>query len=804
MKTNIKFQKLTILLTTFTLLSMSLFSQQQYIIRGTAVMCPNPHTHNFYYAVRADNWDHVRDTLIWTVENGVFFDNNSTTITMLNGDPVDVRWNSVQADTNNQIPRGRLTARHHRNNQMQGSLDVVIKSVRGWRPDVRIGSGANNADHIIPYNTMATVQVSATEFFPNTSGYDGVGISQYEWTLPDGMSSQFGQGTFLAGNTIDITPTSPCVSINGVLRVRARNLNCGLGNEHNGAFRDIVIRRSRPVPTLTASRQAVYWYGRTEVRFTASGIPPASSFIWVVSGDFERVSDTIRTYVPELRLYHNGRSVGAVSVRAVYCGDIESGASGVLRINFDPNTIPTILGPSTVCDPSTYRLSRPDLVANWSLPKNSDFEFTSPHENVNSVEIRTTRPDSQTTLTVTVHGVVIEQPIRSCHIFISGQATICDTATFELSNRNFRADWSFPPNSGFEIISPHEYGYYVRVRGSRFDSQAVLTATINGVSISRTVRMCTPAISGPTAVCPGTVSVEFSIPNLPEGATVQWSHGHSLHIWEVGHRALVSNQIPFLLNPDPLRFPIELYPPVLGPPIHYPNPIFRDHNSWIRAYITFNGHTTTLVQNLVVNRIQINSIVVPKAAGSWYSPGVWGFSATHGHSGHLNWAVTPAHNTWVRRISYFDVEINFPYIGRYTVSAFITNACGTTLREAPFSIHLPDDPPIQHPPILVCRHCFGAGCIRCMTVGVFSPNPVSDILTIDLTQTDTDAFGIQPFSEMIFDIRLLNSHGMIVRQQRTQASSIQFDVSNLPEGTYYLHIEHNGEIEMHQIIVQRN
>jgi len=45
---------------------------------------------------------------------------------------------------------------------------------------------------------------------------------------------------------------------------------------------------------------------------------------------------------------------------------------------------------------------------------------------------------------------------------------------------------------------------------------------------------------------------------------------------------------------------------------------------------------------------------------------------------------------------------------------------------------------------------------------------------------------------------------MIVRQQRTQAATIQFDVSNLPEGMYYLHIEHNGEIEKHQIIVQRN
>jgi len=118
-------------------------------------------------------------------------------------------------------------------------------------------------------------------------------------------------------------------------------------------------------------------------------------------------------------------------------------------------------------------------------------------------------------------------------------------------------------------------------------------------------------------------------------------------------------------------------------------------------------------------------------------------------------------------------------------------------------------------PPVHCVMCGGTGCPFCRNL-VFSPNPVSDILNIDLTQVEPNAFGAQTDTERsrsdrtseetetIFDIRLLNSHGMTVRQQRTQARSIQFDVSNLPEGTYYLHIEHNGEIEMHQIIVQRN
>jgi len=101
-----------------------------------------------------------------------------------------------------------------------------------------------------------------------------------------------------------------------------------------------------------------------------------------------------------------------------------------------------------------------------------------------------------------------------------------------------------------------------------------------------------------------------------------------------------------------------------------------------------------------------------------------------------------------------------------------------------------------------------------IVTSITHPNPADDILTIDLTQRKTEAFEARtdtsaPLSDRVrtsevFNIRLLNAQGMIVRQQRTQANSIQFDVSNLPEGTYYLHIEHNGEIERHQIFVQRN
>jgi hypothetical protein len=67
------------------------------------------------------------------------------------------------------------------------------------------------------------------------------------------------------------------------------------------------------------------------------------------------------------------------------------------------------------------------------------------------------------------------------------------------------------------------------------------------------------------------------------------------------------------------------------------------------------------------------------------------------------------------------------------------------------------------------------------------PNPVSDILTIEI---DYEAItGAQRFIQApTFDIRLYNQLGNQVRQTTTKSGSVQFNVSNLPDGIYFLHI----------------
>jgi hypothetical protein len=83
---------------------------------------------------------------------------------------------------------------------------------------------------------------------------------------------------------------------------------------------------------------------------------------------------------------------------------------------------------------------------------------------------------------------------------------------------------------------------------------------------------------------------------------------------------------------------------------------------------------------------------------------------------------------------------------------------------------------------------------------VFHPNPVNDILYVDLekfvhTKNKTSAS---------CDIRLYDSQGKIYRQTKATDGTVEFSVSNLPNGIYFLNIynESISKPETHKIIVK--
>jgi len=70
------------------------------------------------------------------------------------------------------------------------------------------------------------------------------------------------------------------------------------------------------------------------------------------------------------------------------------------------------------------------------------------------------------------------------------------------------------------------------------------------------------------------------------------------------------------------------------------------------------------------------------------------------------------------------------------------------------------------------------------------PNPVGDILNIVLYEnSSSNEQSLQSRgAPSSYDVRLYDGQGNLQRQQQTNGGAVQFNVSNLPDGVYYLHI----------------
>jgi len=95
------------------------------------------------------------------------------------------------------------------------------------------------------------------------------------------------------------------------------------------------------------------------------------------------------------------------------------------------------------------------------------------------------------------------------------------------------------------------------------------------------------------------------------------------------------------------------------------------------------------------------------------------------------------------------------------------------------------------------------------------PNPVSDVLNIDINQqaianvkAKAQQQGVQRVAsddDPVFDVRLYDSQGNMVRQTDSTGGAVQFNVVNLPVGVYFLHIYDgvSDKPEVQQIVVER-
>ena len=138
------------------------------------------------------------------------------------------------------------------------------------------------------------------------------------------------------------------------------------------------------------------------------------------------------------------------------------------------------------------------------------------------------------------------------------------------------------------------------------------------------------------------------------------------------------------------------------------------------------------------------------------------------------WYVSPSANLQpnVNRAS-----IWFPSTGTYMVSCRTTNACGIG----------------NYVDLFVTVGRGGSS-----SAANIYPVPVSEALYIELDPPSSSK------TQITFDVRLLDVQGNLLRQTFTKGGTVEFNVSNLPDGVYYLHI-YDGvseKPEMHQIMVE--
>jgi len=395
---------------------------------------------------------------------------------------------------------------------------------------------------------------------------------------------------------------------------------------------------------------------------------------------------------------------------------------------------------------------------------------------------------------------------------ISGSDIVCTEVETEYTLHNAMATrWFVTPADAFTIVD-YDFDWAI-VKANQANGQTgTLTAVVSGVAVNRAIQACMPTLSGPTTITfPHNCTITIRVDNLPaSGVTnVDWSNTHGLT--RIRTTTTPQHTATFVRTPDA-------------------------HSLNATVFFSFNLNevpSSPLSQTIRINQmppspsvvdVQTNQHVINLQTGRHYY-----FLAQHdgGFTNFLNyqWTLRPispsAPNQYFTGQSTHSTPFSPLRVGIYALDLRVNDGCGWVPGFGMlFSVSDPLPPPPPPPPPL-CPICFGLDprcfcrpvspcfcltipCICMIAWGSVHPNPVDDVLTIDLTQRETNVFEARTTSEQIFDIRLINAHGIIVRRQRTQVSTIQFDVANLPEGTYFLHIEHNGEIQKHQIIINRN
>ena len=330
--------------------------------------------------------------------------------------------------------------------------------------------------------------------------------------------------------------------------------------------------------------------------------------------------------------------------------------------------------------------------------------------------------------------------IKNSPPVITGPNIVYTTPITFTLNNDFIGNWSV--TNGFQITTSSTNVNSVTVKPTRYQGQSgTLTAVVNGVSVTKQIYTYVNVVNGPDDFCPS--------------GTFYTSRGDAA-TWSVSSGFSVSS----------------------GP---------SSSGTVVRTSPSARSGTVTATINGVSMSKDFNGcpdISGPTGFCGWetYTLAIPGASAT-------SWEVHPS--------QFFEIiysDATTAIVNDYAMTA--SGISGTLIAMVNGQAYF-------KPFVVTCGGAKGSPA-QVSPVSVY-PNPTGGTLYIDIdVAAAQDKLPPIVRNNLAFDVRLYDGYGAMLRNAKTNGGKIEFNVENLPNGTYYLHIYDgvSSKPEMQQIIVQ--
>ena len=379
-----------------------------------------------------------------------------------------------------------------------------------------------------------------------------------------------------------------------------------------------------------------------------------------------------------------------------------------------------------------------------------------------------------------------EYYIQPSKLPIEGPNSFCGSATFKVPTASgYTYLWSFVSGGSDFSFNGATSQRSVVVNTNTSGKTATLKVTVknasNVVVASPTLDITSncpppPDISGPDAVC--SCDGIFVAENFP--GTVAWSCSSNLVIKAVNGDTLIVNNKAAFCGPIQRLTPPDSSQENTDDNTRAIKPLCPESTGSVTASVAGTGivvqkiitATTVCLDDMATywdytgSGNKLFTVYLPQSLPTGYETS---WSASHYNI--LCQASGPL---------YYTFEIDKNITGPQWIKLTTTNVCGSKVTTFDFGSPSPSPPA----PVLP-------------SVSVF-PNPATGILTVEIDAASDDLY------DPAYDIRLYDGQGNLLRQATAKGGTIQFNISNLPNGIYYLHI-YDGVSEtpeMQQIVVE--